>query len=71
MGCGCNKNKRRSSVRTVGPASTARGVTRPTNIQAQAALNDIQARTTGMTKEQRDEERKKRIQAIINKKKFQ
>lgn len=73
MGCGCNKNRRRSSVRTVGPAASNRSVTRPanTNIQAQSALNDIQAKVTGMSKEQRDEERKKRIQAIINKKKFQ
>jgi hypothetical protein len=71
MGCGCNKNKRRSSVRTVGPAASARAVNRPSDIQAQATLNEIQTRTTGMTKEQRDEERKKRIQAIINKKKFQ
>lgn len=74
MGCGCNKNRRRSSVRTVGPASEGnRSLNRPanTNIQAQSALNDIQANATGMSKEQRDEERKKRIQAIINKKKFQ
>lgn len=72
MGCGCNKNRRRSSVRTVGPASN-RSVSRPanTNIQAQSALNEIQAKVTGMSKEQRDEERKKRIQAIIAKKKFQ
>lgn len=70
MGCGCNKGRRRPSVRTVGPNSTRRTTTNTsTNIQAQSS-KDIQQNTKGMTKEQRDEERRKRIQAI-SKKRFQ
>lgn len=68
MGCGCNKNRRKPTVRTVGPASTVR--TSNSNANVEASLNDLRAKTTGMTKEQRDAERKKRIQAIINKKRF-
>lgn len=69
MGCGCNKGRKRPSVRTVGPNSTRRTTNISTNIQAQSS-RDIQQNTKGMTKEQRDEERRKRIQAI-SKKRFQ
>lgn len=68
MGCGCNKNRRKPTVRTIGPAATVRKSNSNPNVEA--SLNDIRLNATGMTKEQRDAERKKRIQAIINKKRF-
>lgn len=66
MGCGCNKNNKRITR----PTSTPRSVRPVTNRPSEAALSQLRATVSGMTKEQREEERKKRIQAIL-KKKFQ
>jgi hypothetical protein len=57
--CGCNKNKR--ITRTIVPR----------NVGSNQPNNPNPATVTGMTKEQRDIERKRRMQSILNKKKFQ
>jgi hypothetical protein len=57
--CGCNKNKR--ITRTIVPR----------NVGSNQSNNSTPATVTGMTKEQRDVERKRRMQSILNKKKFQ
>jgi hypothetical protein len=63
MGCGCNKS-RRPTRKTIVPQSS---------IRARQIINDnnndrIQAQSVeSMSKEQRDAERKKRIQLIISK----
>lgn len=54
--CGCNKNKR--ITRTIVPRNV--GSNQPNNPSPVSA--------TGMTKEQRDIERKRRMQSILNKK---
>ena len=58
--CGCNKNKR--ITRTIVPRNVGSN---------QNQTNANPATVTGMTKEQRDIERKRRMQSILNKKKFQ
>lgn len=57
--CRCNKNKR--ITRTIVPR----------NVGSNQSNNPNPAAVTGMTKEQRDIERKRRMQSILNKKKFQ
>ena len=62
MGCGCNKNRRITR-----PAVVPSPV-RNTNANAkEAVINQIQTNTAGLTKEQRDTERKRRIQALAKK----
>jgi hypothetical protein len=67
MGCGCNKRRpTRPSRPVVSPNNNLRPVaSRPTEILSQLKVAE------GMTKQELEEERKRRIQAIIKKKKFQ
>jgi hypothetical protein len=69
MGCGCGGRGQRRTSRPIGPAVAGNG-----NVPNAAKLRSLEKpnqdqvlNATGMTKEQRDEERKKRIQAIISK----
>lgn len=64
MGCGCNKS-RRPTRQTIVPQSNirARQITNNNNNNARIQAQSVE----GMSKEQRDAERKKRIQLIISK----
>lgn len=66
MGCGCN-NRRRNTRTTVTPANIARNNT----AAKEAAMNQLREKASGMTKEQRDVERRRRIQALLVKKNSQ
>ena len=67
MGCGCRGGGRRSPVRTITPQATTR--ISPNRIrQAEATMREMSTKITGLSKEQRDAERKRRIQSIIKKK---
>jgi hypothetical protein len=66
MGCGCRGSKK-SPVRTITPQVTNR-VTQTRVRQAELSIQEINTKITGMSKEQRDAERKRRIQLIMRKK---
>jgi hypothetical protein len=61
MGCGCNKG-RRNTRSTITPVNIARNTPAKTR---EAAISQARDRAIGMTKEQRDLERKRRIQALL------
>lgn len=65
MGCGCRGSKK-SPVRTITPQVTNR-ITQNRVRQAEISIQEIGAKITGMSKEQRDAERKRRIQLIMKK----
>jgi hypothetical protein len=66
MACGCRGTKR-SPVRTITPQTT--GKISPNRIrQAEVAIREMSTKVTGLSKDQRDAERKRRIQLIIKKK---
>lgn len=68
MACGCRGN-RKNTRRVVTPASRATRPAENNTRQIRALERNKIERTdaTGMTKQQRDEERKRRIQLIIAK----
>lgn len=72
MGCGCGRGGRRPVSRpTIGPLSRTSTSTNNSSQRLRATSKptvDVAQTATGMTKQQRDAERKKRIQAIIAKK---
>lgn len=66
MACGCRGN-RKNPVRTITPQVSNRIA--PNRIrQAEVAIREMSAQVTGLSKEQRDAERKRRIQLIMKKK---
>jgi hypothetical protein len=66
MGCGCNKNRRVTRPAVV--PSPVRNTNANANVKAkEAVINQMQTNAAGMTKEQRDIERKRRIQALAKK----
>jgi hypothetical protein len=67
MGCGCRGSKK-SPVRTITPNAARRAATPARIRQAEITIQELGSRATGLSKEQRDAERKKRIQAILRKK---
>jgi hypothetical protein len=67
MGCGCNKRRpARPNRPTVSPNNLRPVANRPT----EGVLSQLKV-AEGISKQEREEERKRRIQAIIKKKKFQ
>lgn len=65
MGCGCRGKAKRNTRRTMAPSSKP-----ATNVRLRAASETNKADNSiisGMTKQQRDAERKRRIQMIIAK----
>lgn len=70
MGCGCGRGGRRQVSRpTIGPLSRTSTNNSSQRLRATSKpVVDVSQTATGMTKQQRDAERKKRIQAIIAKK---
>lgn len=64
MGCGCNKS-RRNTRRTVVPQNAAVRA-RQTNLTNNNTRLQAQSVSEGMSKEQRDAERQRRIQLIVS-----
>ena len=70
MGCGCRGGSRPSTRQALGPMSTRNNTARLRAVEKASNNEQVQS-IFGMTKQQRDAERKKRIQAIIAKRKGQ
>lgn len=69
--CGCTRNKNRPVVRTVPPQKSrniVRNVTFTKKNETQITAAGIKTNASGMTKTQRDEERKRRVQMILKRK---
>lgn len=67
MGCGCRGSKK-SPVRTITPQVTTNRTSQSRIRQAEVTIQEINSKITGLSKEQRDAERKRRIQLIMRKK---
>lgn len=67
MGCGCGRGGKRPTTRTVVPSSARNTPSKKivSDQQKESTINQIRANASGMTKEQRETERKRRIQALL------
>jgi len=69
MGCGCRGGGgRRSPVRTVtNPTTNIANAARLRQAQVQNSIKEMNVKISGLSKEQKDAERKRRVQLIMKK----